>query len=686
MNKINEIADDIRHSYREIWKVLIFVAAIVITVCIMPRNAKFKYEFTKLRQWNHETLYAPFDFPIYKTDEQMWQERSAAMENVHPIFVFDEQITEKGREQLEYLIENQYVGSVRNKDLCKKIALSIYDSIQNHGVISTTGSAISVNSGGTIDIIRNKVVSEKTIDYVYNMESAADAVASMLENVGDSDMRSYLSRLILGSLRQNVMFSESLTTQARNRACDEIMPTFGMVHKDELIISQNEVVTEEKYIIIKSLQKEYEDMYLNSFFGTNNILFGQVMLVTIVFLCLYVIMRMFYPTIFKEVKSIVQVFVLMFLAIIPTFLVLRFSPDWLYMVPIAITVMLLMTFFEPRVTIIVQIMTLLIICLAVPNPFLFFFEQLLVSIVVMFLLARHRSRSAYFRASLLVFIAYVVTNVGTVMIFDGSFDMSFIYNVELYAMNAFMTLIALPMIFAVEKIFRIVTDMTLLELSNTNSPLLRQLAAKAPGTFQHSVQVADLCEEVIYNIGGDALLARAGAMYHDVGKLRNPSYFIENQNGTFNPHEDLSYEESAEVIIGHVAYGLEICDEYNIPEKIKDFVRTHHGTRRTEYFYKLELQENPDVDEEKFTYNGKTPFSKETAVLMMCDAVEAASRSLREKTESSINTLVDNIIDGQIAANQLDNTDITYRDIKTVKKVLKKKLINVFHPRVEYPK
>lgn len=686
MNKINNIINDVRHSSYQIWAVFVFGIAIVVAVLLMPRNARFKYEFTKLRPWKHETLYAPFNFPIYKTDEQLWNERSAAMENVHPFFVFDEQITEKGREQLDYFIENQYVGNIRKKDLCKEIALRIYDSIQNRGVISTNVFATNVVCGSMINIVRNKVVSEKSIDDVYTMLTAADAVTTMLESVDDYELKTYINKLVHGSLRQNVMYSESMTVQARNQACDNIMPTFGMVQKDELIIAQNEIISEDKYIIIKSLQKEYEDMYSSSFLGTNNLLFGQIMLVTMVFLCLFVIMKMFYHDIFKQVKSIVLILVLMFLAIIPTFLVLKLNPDWLYMVPISITVMLLMTFFEPRVTIIVQIMTLLVICLAVPNPFLYFFEQLFVSIVVMFLLANRRSRSEYFRASLIVFIAYVVINVGTVLIFDGKFDMSFLKNVGLYAMNAFLTLLALPLIFAVERIFGVVTELTLLELSNTNSPLLRRLASEAPGTFQHVIQVADLCEEVIYNIGGNALLVRTGAMYHDVGKLRNPSYFIENRNGMYNPHEDLSNEESAQVIINHVIDGIELCDEYNVPEQIKDFVRSHHGTSRTEYFFKLELQSNPDVDENDFKYHGPIPFSKETAVLMMCDAVEAASRSLREKTELAINKSVDDIIDRQIKAGQFDNTNMTYRDIMTVKKVLKKKLINVYHPRIEYPK
>ena len=272
------------------------------------------------------------------------------------------------------------------------------------------------------------------------------------------------------------------------------------------------------------------------------------------------------------------------------------------------------------------------------------------------------------------------------LIFDGGFDSFDWAVIIIYAGNAFFTMLALPLAFLFERIFGFVTDLSLLELSNTNSPLLRKLASDAPGTFQHVMQVADLCEEVIYNIGGNPLLVRTGAMYHDIGKTRNPFYFIENQNGKYNPHDDVSYAESAQIIISHVIDGIEICRKYHIPEQIIDFVRTHHGTRRTEYFYQMELRENPDgVDESEFKYPGPLPFSKETAVLMMCDAVEAASRSMSEKTEESLNKLVDNIIDGQMKANQFDNTNITFHDITVTKKVLKKKLMSIYHVRIAYP-
>lgn len=686
MSELKNIVTKIRHSYYGMLRVFAFIIAIAIVIIMMPRNAKFKYEFQKMQPWQHETLYAPFNFPIYKTDEQVWAEREAVVKSVHPIFIFDVSTTANGREQMMYQFDAQYVGNRNFKDEYRDLALEIYDSVQNNGIVSWSGAVGSMKAGTIADIVKNKVMSEKPVDELYSMVTASDVVRSMLDTVSDKDCEMFLNKLILGSLRQNVVYSENLTEQARKKALENVMQTFGMVQKDELIISEDEIVTEDKYMIIKSLQKEYENMYDASIFGQNNVLFGHILLVTIAFFCLYMILRLFHKDLFGQLKHVNMILLQMLGVIVPSYLVLRFAPSYIYIVPVPLLAMLLITFFNARVTIMVQLMTLLLISLAMPNPFQYFLIQLMVSLVVIFFMEKRRNRVAYFKTSLAVLVSYLIVFVGVVMMVDGDFNAEFRVQLLLYVFNAFLTLLALPLAFFFERIFGVVTELTLLELSNSNSPLLRKLASEAPGTFQHAMQVADLCEEVVYYIGGNTMLVRTGAMYHDVGKLRNPNYFIENQNGKYNPHEDLSNEESAQIIICHVIDGIEICHDYRIPEQIVDFVRTHHGTRRTEYFYRQELRENPDADERDFVYHGPIPFSKETAVLMMCDAVEAASRAMADKTEASISTLVENIIDGQIIAEQFDNSDITYRDIKVIKKVLKKKLINVYHPRVEYPK
>ena len=349
--------------------------------------------------------------------------------------------------------------------------------------------------------------------------------------------------------------------------------------------------------------------------------------------------------------------------------------------------MLLLTFFDAKTSIYVQTLTLLIISLAAPNAFQFFLLEFLVSMISIFILVSNTSRSRYFLTSFVIFISYIVVKLGMSLIFEGSVEGLSMQDVGRFAMNTLFTMLTLPLSFLFERFFGFVTDLTLLELSNTNSPLLRRLSSEAPGTFQHVMQVADLCEEALYKIGGNMLLARTGAMYHDIGKINNPLYFTENQVNKFNYHDDVSNIESAQIIINHVLDGIEICRKFHIPEDIIDFVRTHHGTRRTEYFYQMELRENPDgdVNEADFRYHGPIPFSKETAVLMMADSVEAASRSLKDKTEESISKLVDTIIDAQVNDNQFINTDLTFRDITMVKKVFKKKLMNIYHVRIAYP-
>ena len=686
MNKIKAIVEKIRHSYYDIMKVLAFVIAVVIVVLLMPRNVKFKYEYQKMRPWPHESLYAPFNFPIYKSEETVRKEKEEALKNIEPIFVFDALGTENGREKLLKDFEYQWVDTIGDKEYYRNLILGIYDHIENNGIVAKNNRTNNFKGDEMVVVVRNKVQTKCKYEDLNTMATASAYIQGKLTHISDYKTMQLISNLLHNSLRQNVIYSESMTKQAEKMAVDNIMLTFGMVQKDELIIMEGEIVTDEKYQIITSLQREYADITAKNFFSRNYMLYGQLLLVSIVFLALYLTLRMLRPDIFEQLRYINLILLLMLLMIVPSLLLIRYAPSMIFIMPVAIMSILLMTFFDARISIIVQVMTLIIISLVVLNPFQYFFVQMLVSFVAIFSMTKRTRRASYFGTSLAVFATYVTVYLGMMLIFDGGFDSFDWAVIIIYAGNAFFTMLALPLAFLFERIFGFVTDLSLLELSNTNSPLLRKLASDAPGTFQHVMQVADLCEEVIYNIGGNPLLVRTGAMYHDIGKTRNPFYFIENQNGKYNPHDDVSYTESAQIIISHVIDGIEICRKYHIPEQIIDFVRTHHGTRRTEYFYQMELRENPDgVDESEFKYPGPLPFSKETAVLMMCDAVEAASRSMSEKTEESLNKLVDNIIDGQMKANQFDNTNITFHDITVTKKVLKKKLMSIYHVRIEYP-
>ena len=687
MSKISSILLRIGHSYQLIFRVLVFLVALFLVVWQMPRTVKFKYEYQKMRPWQYESLYAPFNFPIYKTAEQLKVEEEASLKDFYPIFVFDANVSKNNKISMLQDFDNQWYGSEEDKLINKVILEKIYDTIENKGII-TNISAIELKPESMIDVVRDRVVKTKVFRDFYTMKTATEFVSDYLANLDAGIDKSLINKLLLAYLNQNVVYSEDLTKQSEEQALAAISLTFGMVQKDELIISEGELITDEKYNIINSLRKEYDTMNSDSsFFNRNFNLYGQIVIVSLVFFFLFIAIKLMRPELLKESKSVNMILVMMLLMILPSFIIIKHVPDMIFLMPVTILAMLLVTFFDAKIAIYIQTLTLFVISLAVPNSYQYFVIQFFVSLVAIFVLANKTSRSKYFFTSAIVFLAYVVLRIGMALIFDAGLENVSWNDIGIFAMNALFTMLSLPLVFLFERLFSFVTDMTLLELSNTNTPLLRRLASEAPGTFQHVMQVADLCEEALFAIGGNMLLARTGAMYHDIGKIKNPLYFTENQSSKYNMHEDMSYQESACIIIQHVIDGIEICRKYHVPEQIIDFVRTHHGTRRTEYFYQMALRESVDgyVDEADFRYHGPIPFTKETAVLMMADSVEAASRSLADKTEESINKLVDGIIDKQIADSQFDNANLTFRDITTIKKVFKKKLKNIYHVRIAYP-
>lgn len=687
MSKISSFLLKIAHSYQSIFRVLMFLCAIVLVIWQMPRTLKFKYEYQKLRPWQYESLYAPFNFPIYKTAEQLKIEEENFLKDFYPIFIFDVTATNSNKKAMLDEFDSKWNGSQELQLMNRELLEKLYDTIENRGIIAVASQLENLKPESMIDVVRDRVVKTKQLRDFYTMKTATDFISNYLLNVDDDIDKILINRLLLSHLNQNVLYAEDLTKQSEEQALSSISLTFGMVQKDELVITEGELITDEKYNILNSLKTEYASVEEGNFFNRNLNLYGQVIIVIVVFISLFMALKLVHPELFKESSSINMILVMMLIMIIPSFLIIKYHPTMIYLMPLSIMAMLMVTFFDVRVAIYVQVLTLIIISMVVPNSFRFFIVQFFVSLVAIFVLGRNTSRTRYFVTYAAIFVSYVILQIGVSLVFDGGLDNFGWNDIGVFAMNTLFVMLTLPLSFLFERLFGFVTDMSLLELSNTNSPLLRKLSSEAPGTFQHVMQVADLCEEALFAIGGNMLLARTGAMYHDVGKIKNPFFFTENQHGKYNLHDEMSYYESSQIIINHVADGIEICRKYHVPEQIIDFVRTHHGTRRTEYFYQMELKENPDeeVNEADFRYHGPIPFSKETAVLMMADSVEAASRSLSDKTEESISKLVDGIIDAQVKDNQFINTDLTFRDITVIKKVFKKKLMNIYHVRIAYP-
>jgi hypothetical protein len=670
--------------------VLLFIIAIAIVVWISPRESMFKYEFNIGKPWNHNDLIAPYDFSIYKTDKQITEEKAQVLSNFRPYFRYDEDVTGSGRHMLtENFGELWQVSdaSQRSEDSIKllKVLTKIYDDIQKTGVIQYHEILDGKGQEYPIRIIHGNEVSNASLGEFYDVHTANTFADNKINKLKDQDS-SLLKLIISQSLVQNVFYDAEKSTAESTELLNRISTTYGLVQKGELIISTGELVNPDKYQVLMSLKRDFEQD-LGGAESQFFIITGNALLIILLFLIEFLFIFLYYRNVFDSLKLIVLILVSQLILIVITHFIFRHFTQWTYMIPFAILPILIAVFVNKRVAIIVHLVTVLILGFYAPNSFNFFYTQFASGLIAVFVVGDLSKRVDLFKTSLFIFLTYIVVYLSMLFVQEGSLD-SFSYLAILFlAGSSILVLLAFPLIFLYEKLFRIVTHLTLLELSNTNNTLLRELSEKAPGTFQHSLQVANLASEALYVIGGDALLARTGALYHDIGKMYNPMYFVENQTSGYNPHEELSYEDSARIIIGHVLEGIEMARKAGLPEQIIDFIRTHHGTRRVEYFYRLEKKMNQgmEVDETEFRYHGPIPFSRETAVVMMADSIEAASRSINKPDEQKINDLVENIVGSLMAGNQFINSNMTMREINTVKKVLKKKIMNINHVRIAYP-
>lgn len=684
MKWIVNVFNKIRHSYYTIGKVLAFVVAAVLVFWQMPRASKFKYEYQLSKPWQHETLYAPFDFPIYKDNETLWDEKEAATQKVKPIFVFDETQTLAALNTLTSTFESTWnPDSHFHRDNTLDFLLKVYDSIENQGVVAYDKSVENLTPDSDVSLIRTQVM--RTVRYgdFYTMTTATEALKNLLKTADDDVDTELINTILENGLRQNVFYNADLTKAETDKAVNAISLTYGLVQKDEIIISEGELVDAHTFNILESLRREYADRSLTHA-DTLRVNLSQLFLVALIFVIMGLYVSRLHKDIVKDIRKVVLLLTMMLMVIIPSYWIVRLHPSFVLVMPVTILAIMIGAFFNLRLAFATQVFAVMLISIAVPNPFQFIFMQLVVTVLTTFSMSNTRIHHRFIQTALYIFFGYLIVYLAFTFLSTSEVDW---FVVLLLVFNALFTLLAQPVILVLERIFGLTTSLSLMELSNTNSPLLRQLATTAPGTFQHSIQVANLCEEVLYEIGGDTILARTGALYHDIGKTKNPMYFTENQHGAYSPHNDLSNVESAEIIISHVTDGIELAHKNHIPERIIDFIRTHHGTRRTDYFYINEQKARPgeEIDPTPFTYHGPAPFSRETAVLMMCDSIEAASHSLKEPDEKKISDLVDNIINKQMEAGQFVNTDLTLRDIETCRKVLKKKLMSIYHVRIAYP-
>jgi putative nucleotidyltransferase with HDIG domain len=487
-------------------------------------------------------------------------------------------------------------------------------------------------------------------------------------------------------LKRNVSYDQETNEFVLKQELESVSPTIGMIQKGERVASKGDVLTEEQYKILDSLRTEYESQ-LGESSNMILILLGQVVLVALLILSLGLFLYSFRKEIINSDTKIVFLLFLIVLFVFGAKIFLSIENINLYLLPFCVLPIIIRTFFDIRVALFTFLVTILIVGFVAPNPYEFIIIQMITGMLTLLGIVNLRNRSQLFISSLVVFSVYSLVYLSIGLIQEGSFQSTDWMFLGWFFGSAMLTLFAYPLIYIFEKVFGFVSDVTLMELADTNNDLLRQLNMKAPGTFQHSLQVSNLAEEAIRAIGGNALLMRTGALYHDIGKMNMPNYFIENQNSDYNPHGELAPEESAAIIIEHVINGIELAKKNKLPDIIIDFIRTHHGTTTTRFFFKQYMEDNPDEKDasERFRYPGPLPYSKETAVLMMADSVEAASRSLSKYDGESIEKLVNNIIDSQVRELQFANADITFKDISEIKKMFKRKMMSIYHVRVEYP-
>tara|TARA_Y100000766_G_C18907594_1_gene606680 strand:+ start:1084 stop:3213 length:2130 start_codon:yes stop_codon:yes gene_type:complete len=708
---MTDFINEIRNRHDLFYKVFLFLVSIFLIVYLFPKEATFKYDFQRNQPWKYETLIAPYDIPVYKTDFEIEKDREEIKKNKKFYFDFNKQKEQEKLELFEqklnktwdvFFDDNQgffgFLKGENNKKANSKSQKNFYKSegekiikyVYNRGVIKLTKEVDLLNDSVKFYVRRNNYYAATYLSDLFTPKSAfeySEKIINDNKKVNSKYLRDLLE-LVLNKKSSNISFNIKETKRVLDQKLTKIVLMERTIKEGYRIIEKGAPIDDENFKVLKSFEKKYKSKKVSKF-SEYTIAFGQTLLVAILMSCLLLYLRFFRRKFLENNKNIVFILFVITSFVVITSLGLRYELFNVYIVPICLAPIITRSFFDTRTAFFVHLVIVLLLGFIVPNGFHFIFLQLVAGMMGIYGFANFRNRSQLFLTTFIIALSYAICYIALNIIIEGDFSEIDWSSIGYLGISALLTLLAYPLIYAFEKVFSFISDVTLLELADTNNKLLRELSRKAPGTFQHSLQVANLAEAITGIIGGNTLLIRTAALYHDIGKMEAPMYYIENQSTGLNPHDELGYEESAQIIISHVSRGIEIAKRNGIPDKVIDFIRTHHGTTKTAYFFKMYMKENPGESEEDvvslFTYPGPIPFSKESAALMMADSVEAASRSLKEPDVESIDKLVETIISNQIKDGQFENADITLRDIRLIKKMFKKMLMNIYHVRIEYP-
>lgn len=692
-------------NFRGIFRSFYFLIALLVVLVFLPREGRFKYEFQKGKPWMHKDLYAPFDFPIYKTEAEIFSEKTHILKEFKPFFRHDSLIQESANQQFVSDFRNLWTNYISANRLSIRYSplqlntisskfeneiLNSFDYVYRKGIIDQYESIQGTNkTENGLSILKNNIAFESQYNNVYSKRKAVDYLNTKIQRIVSSESPNFASLWnsidISKYVQPNLLYDDFITQKFKNELIANVSLTKGLIQSGERIISNHEMVTSEVFQVLESLKREYE-----SHIGNRNwllVMLGNALLVGSLFIILYLFLLSFRTEILKEDSKTLFILSLIAFMVIVSSYVIKSGIVSIYVVPLVIVPIFIRTFFDARLALFIHLVTIFVVGFFVPNSFEFVFTNFLAGVVSIISLTNLYRRGRLFITVAFVYLTYVILYLSLVTIEDGTPLAANGFVLLWYAINSLLLMASYQLVYLFEKLFGFLSDATLIELSDTNLDLLRKLAEVAPGTFQHSLQVANLAETAIQKIGGNPLLVRAGALYHDIGKTVNPLYYIENQPFDFNPHKNLDFTESAKFIIDHVTEGVKIAHKAGLPQPIIDFIQTHHGTTKVKYFYNLHKDkfDNGMDDVHKFTYPGPRPNSKETSIVMMADAVEAASRSMKNITVQNIEELVESIINKQQAEGQFNDADITFRDITTIKTVFKKKLTNIYHARIEYP-
>jgi len=703
---MKKFVENIRNRHDRLYKAFLFLASIAFIVFLLPREVSFKYEFQKNKAWHYDNLYAPFDVPILRNGSDIQSEKENIEAHKTLYFKYNDAKAQQQITLFDQLLEralkdkNPEPSSARHKEVyvekmtvLKKhysdLGSEVLRNIYKKGLVELSDELDKLIDSSAFYVIKNNVVASAFYkEDVFTLKSAFQFSENSLHSYfAESELLLPLIELVLQKDAANIVYDPAKTQIILNNDLSKLeVEAVGIISEGQSIIKRGDIVDQQKLAMLTSYKAKYEEQTLE----TNKkwmVMLAQVLLITIVVGSYFVFLFLFRPEIFNNNRHLVFLLLLLVLFVLAASVVLHFDRLNVYLIPFCLIPIVIRSFFDTRTAFFAHIVTVMIIGFMVSDSFNFVFSQFIAGIVAIFGFVNYRKRAQLFLTSGLIFLTYSVIFFAIALLQEGDVSMLSGRDFMWFAISAAFTMFAFPMIYAFEKLFGLISDITLLELADTNNTLLRELSLKAPGTFQHSLQVANLAEAAIFKVGGNALLIRTAAMYHDIGKMERPMYFIENQATGVNPHHELSTEESARIIIQHVIQGIEIAKKYRLPEQIIDFIRTHHGTTRAEFFYRKAKEEFPDEtpDERLYTYPGPIPFSKESAVLMMADSVEAASRALKDVNSEKIEQLVDRVINKQIEEQQFANADITLKEISQIKKILKKMLMNIYHVRIEYP-